>query len=104
MIQLDDALLVELGLADLSPKDRKSILGFMYETLELRVGTALAGAMTEAQLAEFEVFVDNDDADGSSAWLAENVPEYRSVVARLFEELKAEVRGQADAIVAAVRD
>ncbi|RHW25421.1 hypothetical protein D0Z08_19535 [Nocardioides immobilis] len=100
MFHLNDDLLVELGLGALGAEDKRSILAHMYETLELRVGMELARQMTNAQLDEFEVFIDNDDQEGSLAWLSEHFPHYRQVVAETFDDLKAEIKGQATAILA----
>lgn len=60
MFKLDDNLLQELGLGGLPPADKNSMLGHIYETLELRVGMRLAEQMSDSQLNEFEGFVNGD--------------------------------------------
>lgn len=100
MIKLDDSLLQELGLAVLSPEEKKKMLAHIYETLEMRVGMELAKQMTDAQLSEFEQFINQNDEPGALRWLETNFPNYKDVVAAEFEKLKAEVKQVAPQIVA----
>lgn len=99
MFQLDDNLLQELGLGSLPPSEKNKMLAHIYETLELRVGMRLADQMTDAQLDEFEKYIDNNDEAGALKWLETNFPDYKSVVADELEKLKGEVRAQAPSIV-----
>jgi hypothetical protein len=101
MIKLDDDLLQELGLAALPPEEKKKLLAHIYETLEMRVGMKLAEQMTDAQLAEFEQFIDRNDEAGALKWLESNFPNYKDVVASEFERLKGEIRQVAPQILAA---
>lgn len=100
MIKLDDNLLQELGLMALSPEEKKKMLAHIYETLEMRVGMELAKQMTDAQLNEFEEFINRNDEAGALHWLETNFPNYKDVVASEFDKLKAEVRQVAPQIVA----
>ena len=101
MIKLDDDLLQELGLAALPPEEKKKLLAHIYETLEMRVGMKLAEQMTDAQLTEFEQFIDRNDEAGALKWLEANFPHYKDVVASEFERLKTEIRQVAPQILAA---
>lgn len=92
MIKLDDKLLKEIGLADLSPEDKKKMLAHIYETLEMRVGMRLAEQMSDAQLDEFEQFINRNDEAGALHWLETNFPNYKEVVSEEFEKLKLEVK------------
>lgn len=100
MIKLDDNLLAELGLHALPPEEKKALLRHIYETLEMRVGTTLARQMTDAQLDEFESFINSNDEAGALHWLETNFPNYKDVVAQEFEALKHEVRSAAPQILA----
>jgi len=105
MIRLDRALLEELGLGALEGAVAKAFLEHIYETLEMRVGTELASAMSDEQLSEFEVFIDSgaeEDESAALAWLEDNLPSYRVVVGGVFEALKEEIRGLAPAILASM--
>lgn len=100
MIKLDDNLLVELGLGSLPKEEKAAFLKHMYETLELRVGTKLAERMSDAQMSEFEQFINGNDEQGAFRWLESNFPDYKDVVATEFDKLKSEIRPVADQIVA----
>jgi hypothetical protein len=103
MLKLDNNLLTELGLGTLPEEQKKAMLQHIYETLELRVGTDLANQMTDQQLEEFEKFIDDGgDANQSQAlqWLEANLPNYKDVVNRVFEELKTEIKNMAPQIMA----
>jgi hypothetical protein len=103
MLKLDNSLLDDLGLGSLPEDQKKAMLQHIYETLELRVGTRLANQMTDQQLEEFEKFIDDGgNANQAQAlqWLESNLPHYKQVVNEVFEELKAEVGGMANQIMA----
>ena len=100
MIKLDDNLLQELGLGALSPEEKKKMLAHIYETLEMRVGMELAKQMSDAQLNEFEEFINRNDEAGALQWLETNFPNYKEVVAAEFEKLKLEIKQVAPQIVA----
>lgn len=101
MFQLDDNLLKELGLGNLPPAEKNKMLAHIYETLELRVGMKLAEQMSDAQLDEFEAFIDRNDEKGALHWLETNFPDYKKVVADELEKLKSEIKDQAPAIIEA---
>ena len=100
MIKLDDNLLQQLGLGALPPEEKKKMLAHIYETLEMRVGMELAKKMTDAQLSEFEQFINRNDEAGALRWLESNFPNYKDVVAAEFEKLKAEIAHAAPQIMA----
>ncbi len=101
MIKLDDDLLQELGLSALPAEEKKKLLAHIYETLEMRVGMKLAEQMTDAQLSEFEQFINRNDEAGALQWLETNFPNYKDVVASEFEILKREIGQVAPQILAA---
>jgi hypothetical protein len=101
MFQLDDNLLRELGLGDLPAAEKNKMLAHIYETLELRVGMKLAEQMSDAQLDEFEGFIDRNDEAGALKWLETNFPDYKQVVADELDKLKGEIKQQAPAIMQA---
>jgi hypothetical protein len=99
MFQLDDNLLRELGLGNLPAAEKNKMLAHIYETLELRVGMRLADQMTDAQLDEFEGFIDRNDEAGALKWLETNFPHYKDVVAEELDKLKNEIKAQAPEIM-----
>jgi predicted RNA-binding Zn ribbon-like protein len=104
MIKLDDNLLNEIGLTVLPPEDKKKMLAHIYETLEMRVGMRLAEQMSDAQLDEFEQFINRNDEAGALHWLETNFPNYKDVVADEFEKLKLEVKQVSPEIIASAQD
>ena len=100
MIKLDDTLLQELGLASLPEEEKKKLLAHIYETLEMRVGMKLAEQMSDAQLSEFEQFIDRNDEAGALRWLETNFPNYKDVVSAEFNKLKVEIQQVAPQILA----
>lgn len=92
MIKLDDNLLKELGLATLPTDEKKKLLAHVYETLEMRVGMELAKLMSDAQLTDFEQFINKNDESGALKWLETNFPNYKDVVGAEFAKLKDEVK------------
>ena len=101
MFRLDDNLLQELGLGTLPASEKNKMLAHIYETLELRVGMKLAEQMSDAQLDEFEAFIDRNDEGGALKWLETNFPNYKDVVAQELDKLKGEIKTQAPAILQA---
>jgi hypothetical protein len=75
MFQLDDQFLKDLGLDQMQDEQKQAFLAHIYNELELRVGVRLSEGLSEAQLAEFESFVDRDD-EKVRAWVIANSPAY----------------------------
>jgi predicted RNA-binding Zn ribbon-like protein len=100
MFKLNNELLQELGLGALPVDEKNKMLNHIYETLEMRVGVKLANQMTDAQLDEFEAFINKNDEEGALKWLETNFPNYKDVVAEELEKLKTEIRQVAPQILA----
>ena len=101
MIQINDALLNEIGLGALPQEERRGLLSHIYETLELRVGMRLADQMSNQQLDEFEKYFEAKDDKGAFSWLETNFPNYKDIVQEEFDKLKAEVAQSAPQILSA---
>lgn len=86
MFQLDEKFLEEVGLGGLPDDQKKLFLDHFREQLELRVGTRLSEGLSDAQLQEFESFIDRKE-DKVSEWIAANVPEYAQDP--IYQQLKA---------------
>ena len=100
MFKLDNDFLIELGLGSLPAEEKNKMLAHIYETLEMRVGMKLAEQMTDAQLDEFESYINRNDEAGALTWLETNFPNYKQVVADELEKLKGEIKQVAPQIVA----
>ena len=86
MFQLDDNFLQQVGLGDLPEDQKKAFLDHFREQLELRVGTRLSEGLSDAQLEEFEAFIDRKD-EQVNAWLMANVPSYTEDA--IYQQLKS---------------
>lgn len=75
MFQLDDKFLQDVGLGGLPDDQKQAFLDHFREQLELRVGTRLSDGLSDAQLEEFESFIDRD-TEKVNAWITANVPNY----------------------------
>ena len=90
MFQLDDKFLQDVGLGELPAEQKQMFLDHFREQLELRVGTRLSEGLSDAQLEEFESFIDRKD-DRVNAWLSANVPQYDQDP--IYQQLKAGAPG-----------
>ncbi len=61
MFQLDDTFLEAVGLQNLPADQKQAFLQHIYEELELRVGTQLSEGLSDAQLTEFESFMNGEE-------------------------------------------
>lgn len=75
MFQLDDKFLEDVGLGGLPDDQKRMFLDYFREQLELRVGTQLSDGLSDAQLEEFESFIDRDE-EKVNAWIAQHAPNY----------------------------
>lgn len=99
MLKLDASYLEEAGLHALPAGESSLLLKHVYNLLEMRVGTVLAGQMTDRQLDEFEKFIDAENEAGALRWLETNFPDYKDTVAKEFDVLTAELRQAAPTIL-----
>jgi hypothetical protein len=88
MFQLDDKFLQELGLDQLPDDQKQAFKEHIYSELELRVGTRLSNGLSEAQLTEFESFVDRND-EKVRTWIMANVPDYQNDPS--YQQLQANI-------------
>lgn len=79
------------------PEDKKSaFLDYLKEELEVRIGERISEGLTETQLNEFDMI--NDPTEAAS-WLGKNRPDYREIVLRTVDEMKAEVRANREKLL-----
>ena len=65
----------------------------------MRVGIKLASKMSDAQLDEFESYINKNDQKGALTWLETNFPNYKDVVAEELNKLKKEIKDSAPLIL-----
>ena len=79
------------------PEDKTSaFLDYLKEELEVRIGERISEGLTETQLNEFDMI--NDPTEAAS-WLGKNRPDYREIVLRTVDEMKAEVRANREKLL-----
>lgn len=93
MFQLDDKFLQDLGLDQLPEDQKQAFKEHIYSQLELRVGTRLSDGLSDAQLAEFESFVDRNTPK-VQAWIAAHAPDYLNDES--YKQLKTNAPQNAD--------
>lgn len=95
-MQFDDKFLQEMGLSAMPEQEKQDFLNYVQEELEVRIGERISKGLTEAQLNEFDAITDQTEA---TAWLEKNRPDYREIVTRTIEEMKAEIRANRTKLV-----
>lgn len=88
-MQFDENFLQEMGLSAMPEDQKQAFLNYVKEELEVRIGERISKGLTEIQLNEFDLIDNQADA---TEWLEKNRPDYREIVARTIEEMKAEIR------------
>ncbi|MBR0488524.1 hypothetical protein IJJ39_02535 [Candidatus Saccharibacteria bacterium] len=95
-MQFDDNFLQEMGLSAMPEEQKQPFLDYVQEELEVRIGKQVSNGLTEVQLNEFDLISDPDEA---AKWLEKNRPDYREIVSRTIEEMKAEIRANRDRLI-----
>lgn len=86
MFQLDDKFLQDVGLGELPADQKQAFLDHFREQLELRVGTRLSDGLSDAQLEEFESFIDRNE-EKVNGWISANIPDYQND--QIYQQLKS---------------
>ncbi len=95
-MQFDENFLKEMGLSAMPEDQKQKFLDYVQEELEVRIGERISKGLTEAQLNEFDAITDPMEA---AKWLEKNRPDYREIVTRTIEEMKAEIRANRSKLV-----
>ena len=88
-MEFDEKFLQEMGLSAMPEEEKQRFLDYIQEELEVRIGERISRGLTEVQLNEFDMITDTNEARKG---LEKNRPDYREIVNRTIEELKAEIR------------
>ncbi len=87
-MEFDEKFLREVGLSVMGEEEKQAFLDYAQEELEVRIGEEIAEGMTEEKMREFEGAKTDEEA---KRWLEENKPNYREIVQKTIDELKAEI-------------
>lgn len=97
-MKFDEQFLQEMGLSAMPEEQKPQFLAYLQEELEVRIGERISDGVPEVKLNEFDMITDRDEA---AKWLKENRPDYREIVDRTIEEMKAEVLANRSNLIAA---
>ena len=97
-MNFDEKFLQEMGLQAMSEGEKQKFLDYIQEELEVRIGERISRGLTETQLNEFDQLTDQNEA---RKWLEQNRPDYREIVTRTIDEMKAEIRANRARLVGA---
>lgn len=95
-MKFDEQFLQEMGLSAMPEDQKQAFLDYVQEEVEVRIGKRIAKGLTEVQLNEFDLITDPDEA---ADWLEKNRPDYRDIVNRTIEEMKAEIKANRDKLI-----
>lgn len=95
MITIDPSLLATLGV-NMSEEEQKSFAEHLQATLEERVGLAVTELLDDDKVAELIELTQNGDDTATTAWLEQNVPDYKDVIQDEYDILMGEVAENAD--------
>lgn len=95
-MEFDEQFLQEMGLSAMPEDEKQKFLEYIQEELEVRIGERISRGLTEVQLNEFDMITDQAEA---TKWLEKNRPDYREIVNRTIEEMKAEIRANRSKLI-----
>lgn len=95
-MQFDENFLKEMGLSAMPEDQKQAFLDYVKEELEVRIGERISKGLTETQLNEFDLI---DNPAEAAKWLEKNRPDYREIVSRTIEEMKAEIRANRSKLI-----
>jgi len=95
-MEFDEKFLQEMGLSAMPEEEKQKFLDYLQEELEVRIGERISKGLTEVQLNEFDMITDQAEA---TKWLEKNRPDYREIVNRTIEEMKAEIRANRNKLI-----
>ena len=97
-MNFDEKFLQEMGLSAMPEDEKQKFLDYIQEELEVRIGERISRGLTETQLNEFDLITDPTEV---TKWLETNRPDYRVIVTRTIDEMKAEIRANRAKLVGA---
>lgn len=96
-MQFDEQFLKDMGIDNMPEDQKKAFLDYAQEELEVRIGEKISEGMSGEKLAEFDA-IENQEL--AIKWLEENRPDYKEIVAMVVDDLKNEIAGNREQILA----
>lgn len=88
-MEFNEQFLQEMGLTSMPEDQKQKFLDYVQRETEIRIGERISKGLSEVQLNEFDMITDQEKA---VEWLERNRPDFREIVSRTIEEIKAEIR------------
>ena len=96
-MEFNDEFLEEMGLSSMPEEKKQRFLDYAQEKLEIKIGERISEGVPEEKLREFDQMIDQSRA---AEWLEENRPDFREVVKKTVDELKAEILANREKLLA----
>lgn len=96
-MEFNDEFLEEMGLSSMPEEKKQRFLDYAQEKLEIKIGERISEGVPEEKLREFDRMIDQSRA---AEWLEENRPDFREVVKKTVDELKAEILANREKLLA----
>lgn len=87
----DFDLIKEFGLEKLSDEEKKAFQEKILALIDARFMRVVFKSLSEEQKLELDKFLDGDDSEAVSKFIAEKVPNYAEVHANIVNDLKKEM-------------
>lgn len=87
-VKIDKYYLDSIGIRFETEEETQAFAEIVQSELEVRIGTEIAGRLSDEQLDEFDMYIDSYDA---GEWLEENCPDYRDIVDNETERMENEL-------------
>jgi len=92
---------MEAGLSFDDKEDEKRFLDIVVEELEVRIGAEISSHCTNEELKEFDSLSLQEEV---GKWLEKHVPDYKEIVKRNINQMKAEILEFSDVIMERKRE
>ncbi len=87
-MRVDDKFMEEVGLGNMPAEEKQAFMQHAEEELEVRVGQGVGASLTDEQMSEFEQI---EDLSMAADWLEQNAPNFREIVAKVYQAFKQEI-------------
>ena len=87
-VKIDKYYLDSIGIRFETEEETQAFAEIVQSELEIRIGSVMASRLSDEQLDEFDLYIDQSDA---GEWLEENCPDYRDIVDNEFERMEEEL-------------
>ena len=87
-MKINEYYLASIGIRFKTKEETQAFAEIVQSELEIRIGTEIASRLSDEQLDEFDMYIDQTDA---GEWLEENCPDYRDIVDNETERMEEEL-------------